>query len=86
MPSVKVEIDTYPATSQEVYAITLPRAPVAASVGRIVFIREDPLPVGDGGSTLELSTAGSGGPFTAVAHGDVVSTKQATYHLRAQPL
>jgi hypothetical protein len=79
-PCFKVNVDTYPATSQEVYAITLPRVPSAASTGRIRFIREAPL---DTTATLEISTAGSGGPWTAVSHGDVVSTKQTTYHLRA---
>lgn len=79
-PCFKVNVDTYPATSQEVYAITLPRVPSAASLGRIRFIREAPL---DTSATLEISTAGSGGPWTAVTHGAVVSTKQTTYHLRA---
>jgi hypothetical protein len=56
--------------------------PSAPSTGRVVFVRENPAPLGDGGATLELSTAGSGGPWTAVTHGDLVSTKQATYHAR----
>jgi hypothetical protein len=82
VPCIKLDVDTYPATSQEVYALTLPKVPSAPSTGRVVFVRENPAPLGDGGATLELSTAGSGGPWTAVTHGDLVSTKQATYHAR----
>lgn len=80
VPMIQINVDTYPVTSQEVYAITLPRVPVTASAGRIVFRREVPL---DTSATLELSTAGSSGPWTAVTDGDLVATKQTTYHLRS---
>lgn len=75
----KLEVESYSATSQIVYAIDLPTVPVAASTGRIVFERS--VPAGTS-VTLELSTAGSGGAWTAVKHGDVVATKQLQYHLR----
>lgn len=82
VPCFKIDIDTYPSTSQEVYALTLPKVPGAASTGRVVFIRENPAPVGDGGALLELATAASTGPWTAVTHGDLVATKQQNYWLR----
>jgi hypothetical protein len=81
VPAFKLEVESYAATSAEVYAITLPRAPSANAntIGRINFQPSKPRGTS---ATVELSTAGSGGPFTAVKHGDVVSTKQVTYHLR----
>lgn len=79
VPCFKLEIETYAATSAIVYAITLPSVPLPASTGRIVFERG--VPAGTS-ATLEISTAGTGGPWTAVKHGDVVATKQLTYHLR----
>lgn len=75
----KLEIETYPATSQEVYVLNMPTVPGATSTGRVVFERG--IPQG-ASATLELSTAGSGGAWTAVKHGDPVATKQAQYHLR----
>jgi hypothetical protein len=80
VPAIQINVDTYPATSQEVYAITLPRTPSTSSTGRIVFRREVPL---DTSATLEISTAGSSGPWTAATDGSLVTTKQATYHLRS---
>jgi hypothetical protein len=78
-PMFKLEVESYAATSQIIYAIDLGAAPAAASTGRIVFERSTP---GDSSAVLALSTAGSGGPFTAVKHGDVVAVRQQTYHLR----
>lgn len=79
VPCFKLNVLDYSATSQLVYLITLPSVPVSTSVGRIVFERA--LPSGTA-VTLELSTAGSGGPWTVVTHGDIVAIKQLTYHLR----
>lgn len=83
VPCFKIDIETYPATSQEVYAITLPRVPSPGSTGRIVFVRENPVPAGDGAATLDIATAASTGPWTAVTHGDIVATKQLNYWLRS---
>lgn len=80
VPFASLSILTYPATSQAVYALTLPSTPAATSIGRVVFERS--VPTG-AAAALELSTAGSGGPWTAVKDGDVVAAHQATYHLRA---
>jgi hypothetical protein len=80
VPAIQINVDTYPATSQEVYTITLPRVPSTPSTGRIVFRREVPL---DTSATLEISTTGSGGTYTAVTDGTVIATKQTTYHLRS---
>lgn len=82
VPCFTIDIDTYPATSVEVYALTLPKVPSAASTGRVVFIRENPAPVGDGAALLELSSTSSSAGFAAVSHGDAVSVKQQNYWLR----
>jgi hypothetical protein len=75
----KFLIANFSATSQLVYAITMPAVPAAASIGRVVFERAVP----EGCSAvLELSTAGSGGPWTVVKHGDLVTVKQTQYHMR----
>jgi hypothetical protein len=88
-PSSKIEIETFAPSggfATVVYKIdqrdatgTL-RAPTAGTVGRIRFDRSTPR-----GSTLllEISSTGSGGAYTAVADGDVVTPSQQTYHLRA---
>lgn len=78
-PVFRLDVETYPETSQLVYAIDLPTVPLADSTGRIVF--ETSTPFGTQ-ALLELSTAGAAGPWTSVVHGDVVSTKQLSYHLR----
>jgi hypothetical protein len=75
----RLKVLQYAATSQEVYAITLGALPDAASTGRIAFNRA--LPAGTA-AALELSTAGTGGPWTAVSNGDVVALAQLLYHLR----
>lgn len=79
VPAATLAIESYVSTSQAVYEIDLAGTPSAASTGRVVFTRGVPRGTS---ATLELSTAGSGGPWTAVTNGDVVTTKQATYHLR----
>jgi hypothetical protein len=78
-PMFQLFVNDYQASTQEVYAIDLGAVPSTPTVGRIEF--EAPTP-SDTTSLLELSTAGSGGPWTAVKHHDVVGTKQQTYHLR----
>jgi hypothetical protein len=47
----------------------------------VVFARRAPA---ERRQRSSLSTAGSGGPWTAVTDGDVVTTKQQTYHLKLQ--
>lgn len=78
-PTFKLTVETYPVTSQAVYAIDVGADPSAESEGRIEFERAEPKGTS---ATLELSTAGAGGPWTAVTHGDTVAVKQQTYHLR----
>ena len=79
VPNVTINIETYPATGQAVYLIDQGKVPGALSSGRVDFQRS--VPPGTS-ATAEISTAGTGGPWTAVKHGDVVATKQQTYHLR----
>jgi hypothetical protein len=75
----KMLVAQFAATSQIVYSIAMDALPSAPSVGRIVFERAVP----EGAAALlELSTAGIGGPWVAVKHGDVVAVKQVQYHLR----
>lgn len=78
-PRATITIEHFAATAQAIYALTLPTVAIPSSVGRVVFERG--VPVG-ASATLELSTAGSGGPWTAVTHGAPVTTKQLTYHAR----
>jgi hypothetical protein len=78
-PTFKITTRQFPATSAVIYAVTLPTVPLAESSGRIVFDRS--LPKGTN-AVLELSTAGVGGPWTVVKHGDPVTVKQTSYHLR----
>jgi hypothetical protein len=78
-PSSTITVESFAATSQAVYSINLGRAPLAGTVGRVVFERS--LPPGTV-ATLELSTAGSGGPWTLVSHGDAPALAQQNYHLR----
>jgi hypothetical protein len=75
----KLKVQQYAATSQEVYAVTLPTLPSADSTGRIVFEASEPRGTS---AALELSTAGTGGPWTAVKSGDIVTPAQLAYHLR----
>ncbi|MDP9202295.1 MAG: hypothetical protein M3P26_10260, partial [Gemmatimonadota bacterium] len=79
VPNCTINIEQYPASGQGIYLLDLGKVPVADSTGRIEFQRA--LPPGTT-ATVELSTAGSGGAWTTVKHGDVVVVKQQTYHLR----
>jgi hypothetical protein len=81
VPIATIEVEHFSSTSTAIYTIDLGGTPSAASTGRIVFDRG--VPTGTN-AALSLSTAGSGGPFTAVTDGDVVATKQQTYHLKLQ--
>lgn len=78
-PNLTVNIETYPASGQGVFLIDQGAAPSVQSTGRVEFQRS--LPPGTN-ATLEISTAGSGGPWTAIKHGDLVTPAQRTYHLR----
>lgn len=84
VPQCSIQVENYaPAGgyAEAVYKIDLARAPSAGAVGRIYFQRGTPL-----GTTLtaELSTAGSGGPFTPVLDGDILGVAQQLYHLRVR--
>lgn len=81
-PCFRLKADSYnPAggSAQAVYALDVGKAPAAASTGRVVFERATP---GTSSVTMELSTAGSGGPWTVVTHESAVAVKQQTYHVR----
>jgi hypothetical protein len=78
-PSSTITVESFATTSQAVYSINLGRAPNAGSIGRVVFERS--LPSGTL-ATLEISTAGTGGPWTSVKHGDAPAVAQQNYHLR----
>lgn len=79
VPVATLTIEHFSPTSQAVYALDMGAVPSVESIGRVVFERG--LPTGTS-AALELSTAGSGGPWVAVTDGTVVTTKQQTYHLR----
>jgi hypothetical protein len=81
VPTFAVNVETYPASGQAIYLIDVGKVPDTArgSIGRIAFERSIP-PTST--AQLEISTAGSGGPWTIVKHGDAVSSAQQTYHLR----
>lgn len=79
VPNVALNVDFYPVTGQGVFLIDQGAVPGAASTGRVDFQRS--LPSGTS-VTAEISTAGSGGPWTPVKHGDVIVTKQQQYHMR----
>lgn len=81
VPVATIEIEHFSPTSAAIYAIDLGDTPNAESEGRVVFDRG--VPTG-ASAALSLSTAGSGGPWTAVTDGDVVTTRQQTYHLKLQ--
>jgi hypothetical protein len=81
VPVATITIEHFSPTSTAIYTIDLGGVPSAASGGRVVFDRG--VPTG-ASAALSLSTAGSGGPWTAVTDGDVVTTKQQTYHLKLQ--
>jgi hypothetical protein len=79
VPIATIEIEHFSPTSTAIYALDLGGVPTAESEGRVVFARGTPA---GATATLELSTAGSGGPWTAVTDGALVTTKQQTYHAR----
>jgi hypothetical protein len=79
VPVASIEIEHFSPTSTAIYALDLGATPNAESEGRVVFARGTPAGTA---ATLELSTAGSGGPWTAVTDGALVTTKQQTYHAR----
>jgi hypothetical protein len=79
VPCATIAVSQFVATGVGVYALDLGATPNADSEGRIVFDRAAPAGTS---VTLELSTAGSGGPWTVVTDGDLVTTKQQTYHAR----
>ncbi|HVX39619.1 MAG TPA: hypothetical protein VHB25_08600 [Gemmatimonadaceae bacterium] len=78
-PCSTLVLKAFDASTQLVYALDCGATPQVGSVGRVVFERG----VATGTSaTLELSTAGSGGPWTAVSDGDAPAIAQQTYHVR----
>jgi hypothetical protein len=79
VPIATIEVEHFSPTSTAIYAIDVGGTPNAESEGRIVFERG--VPTG-ASAALSLSTAGSGGPWTSVTDGDVVTIKQQTYHLK----
>jgi hypothetical protein len=81
VPIASIEVEHFSSTSTAIYAIDVGGVPSTESEGRVVFDRGVPA-----GATaaLSLSTAGSGGPWTAVTDGDVVAIKQQTYHLKLE--
>jgi hypothetical protein len=79
VPIATIEVEHFSPTSTAIYAIDVGGTPNAESEGRIVFERG--VPTG-ASAALSLSTAGSGGPWTSVTDGDVVTIKQRTYHLK----
>jgi hypothetical protein len=79
-PWVQLDVDAYTGGAQQVvYLCDCGKVPAAGTTGRIVFEKAEPT-----GSTaaIELSTAGSGGPWTPVKNGDVLSIRQQQYHVR----
>lgn len=84
VPQCSIQVESYnPAGgfAQAVYKIDLGATPAAGTVGRIRFERSTPLGTV---ALLELSTAGSGGPWVTVADGDPVAVVQQLYHLRVK--
>jgi hypothetical protein len=79
VPNFALNIETYPVTGQGVFLIDQGKAPGGSSLGRFDFQRT--LPPGTS-ATAEISTAGSGGPWTPIKHGDQVTPAQQTYHAR----
>jgi hypothetical protein len=79
VPCATIVVEHYSATSAAVYSVDLGRVPSAGSKGRVVFERSAPAGTA---TTLELSTAGSGGPWTPVVHADPIAVAQQLYHLR----
>lgn len=79
-PNFKIDVEAYAASASVVYGLDTGAVPSAAAIGRIVLERK--LPPGTD-VTIEVSTTGSGGPFTVVKHGDLVASPgQQVYHIR----
>lgn len=82
-PSHRLSVDGYAVAggvpARAVYAVDLGRAPAAGTTGRVVWERAAP---SLSAATLELSTAGATGPWTAVTNGSPPAAAQQTYHLR----
>ena len=78
-PYFVLNVESYPASGQAVYALDLGRAPAAGTTGQEVFERTVPR-----GTTAlyEIATAGSSGPFTPLTDGDLVTPAQQTYWVR----
>lgn len=72
VPNIAINIDSYPVSGQGVFLVDLGAAPRIDSTGRIEFQRA--LPPGTA-ATVELSTAGTGGPWTPVKHGDDLTAR-----------
>jgi hypothetical protein len=79
VPNIGINIETYPVTGQGVFLIDQGKVPGATSTGRVDFQRSVP---NGTAAAAEISTAGSGGPWTPVKHGDIVAVAQQQYHLR----
>lgn len=89
VPSHRLSLDRYEVSgvgggagpAEVVYAIDMGAAPASGATGRIVFERATPTGTA---AALAISTAGSGGPWTTVTHGDSPAVAQQTYHLRVR--
>jgi hypothetical protein len=73
VPNIVLNVESYPANGQAVYLIDQGKAPSALSTGRVDFQRT--LPPGTV-AKLELSTLGTGGPWTPVKHGDSLAQRR----------
>ena len=78
-PNITVAVEQFQAAAEAVYSLDLTRAPAAGTTGRVMFERLLPP---NTAASVAISTAGSGGPWTAIKHGDVVALAQQTYHLK----
>lgn len=78
-PNFKLEVDSFPMLAQQVFEITLPQLPAANSIGR--WVLESRRPPGTA-VVYEASFAGPTGPWEVVRHGDEISQRQQTAHLR----
>ncbi|MDB4882887.1 MAG: hypothetical protein JWL95_1653 [Gemmatimonadetes bacterium] len=74
-----LDTEEYVPSSVAIHTLALDALPDPSSLGRIVFNQGTPAGTT---ATLELSTAGVGGPWAAVTNGDPVVLHQLTYHTR----
>ena len=79
VPSATINLLSYVPTGQAIYEIDLGAVPSADATGRLVFERK--LPPGTS-AAVEISTAGSAGPWTAIENEEEITTVQQVYHLR----